>query len=257
VLNKFRAVLALILIHRHLEAELLARAEKLPGDTLSDAQHAELRTWAEAQAKPGDADAQTALRAQLDLVKQARGFAVELSDDEINSVRTSAAATDMLLRKVATKQEKRPTDSVATRVEITADATDKLRDAAVDGLLASTMGYRACGETKDLGLRRKSPCEIFKALVPELRDADKDQVANFAVGRRSGLHLRDANQSAATFTAVLGNYADKVVLMPVDVELFNMSAGGVLEPKQITNYRWALSAFGTASAAALTRNDTV
>lgn len=39
--------------------------------------------------------------------------------------------------------------------------------------------------------------------------------------------------------------------------VFNSTGGGVLEPKQITNYRWALSAFGTASAAALTRNDTV
>ena len=39
--------------------------------------------------------------------------------------------------------------------------------------------------------------------------------------------------------------------------VFNSVGGGVLEPKQITNYRWALSAFGTASAAALTRNDTV
>nr|WP_243073349.1 acyl-CoA synthetase [Candidatus Mycolicibacterium alkanivorans] len=33
--------------------------------------------------------------------------------------------------------------------------------------------------------------------------------------------------------------------------------GGELVPKQITNYRWALSAFGTASAAALGRSDTV
>ncbi|MGY4709137.1 acyl-CoA synthetase [Mycolicibacterium sp. CBM1] len=33
--------------------------------------------------------------------------------------------------------------------------------------------------------------------------------------------------------------------------------GGELVPKQITNYRWALSAFGTASAAALSRGDTV
>ena len=39
--------------------------------------------------------------------------------------------------------------------------------------------------------------------------------------------------------------------------VFNAVGGGALEPKQITNYRWALSAFGTASAAALTRNDTV
>jgi putative long chain acyl-CoA synthase len=35
------------------------------------------------------------------------------------------------------------------------------------------------------------------------------------------------------------------------------SVGGGLAPKQITNYRWALSAFGTASAAVLGRNDTV
>lgn len=33
--------------------------------------------------------------------------------------------------------------------------------------------------------------------------------------------------------------------------------GGELVPKQITNYRWALSAFGTASAAALSRGDTL
>ncbi|OBI51002.1 acyl-CoA synthetase [Mycobacterium kyorinense] len=35
------------------------------------------------------------------------------------------------------------------------------------------------------------------------------------------------------------------------------SAGGELAAKQITNYRWALSAFGTASTAALSRSDTV
>lgn len=35
------------------------------------------------------------------------------------------------------------------------------------------------------------------------------------------------------------------------------TAGGELVAKQITNYRWALSAFGTASAAALDRSDTV
>ncbi|TDO16853.1 putative long chain acyl-CoA synthase [Mycobacterium sp. BK086] len=35
------------------------------------------------------------------------------------------------------------------------------------------------------------------------------------------------------------------------------TVSGELAPKQITNYRWALSAFGTASAAALGRNDTV
>lgn len=39
--------------------------------------------------------------------------------------------------------------------------------------------------------------------------------------------------------------------------VFNAVGGGDLVPKQITNYRWALSAFGTASAAALNRNDTV
>ena len=39
--------------------------------------------------------------------------------------------------------------------------------------------------------------------------------------------------------------------------VFNSIGGGALVPKQITNYRWALSAFGTASAAALNRNDTV
>ena len=35
------------------------------------------------------------------------------------------------------------------------------------------------------------------------------------------------------------------------------TGGGQLVAKQITNYRWALSAFGTASTAALDRNDTV
>ena len=35
------------------------------------------------------------------------------------------------------------------------------------------------------------------------------------------------------------------------------SIGGELVPRQITNYRWALSAFGTASAANLGRADTV
>ena len=217
VLNKLRAILALIVTYRHLEAELLARAEKIPGDTITEAQHAEIKTWADAQPKAGDEAARAAelraSKAQLDLVKQARSFDVEVSEDEVNSVRDLDGAKDMLLRKVAAKQEKRPTDPVSTGVVVTADGTDKVRAAAVDGLLASTLGVRACGDAKDLGLRRKSPCEILKALVPELRDADKDQVANFAVGKRSALHLRDANQSAANFSTVLGNYADKAVIL--------------------------------------------
>ena len=39
--------------------------------------------------------------------------------------------------------------------------------------------------------------------------------------------------------------------------VFSAVGGGELVPKQITNYRWSLSAFGTASAAALNRSDTV
>ncbi|MFM9034554.1 MAG: AMP-binding protein, partial [Mycobacterium sp.] len=39
--------------------------------------------------------------------------------------------------------------------------------------------------------------------------------------------------------------------------VFNAVGGGELVPKQITNYRFSLSAFGTASAASLNRNDTV
>ena len=39
--------------------------------------------------------------------------------------------------------------------------------------------------------------------------------------------------------------------------VFSAIGGGELVPKQITNYRWSLSAFGTASAAALNRGDTV
>jgi hypothetical protein len=216
--NKLRAVLALIAAFPHAEAELTARAEKITGDTLTEAQHIELRACAEGMPVPGDEKKRAAdlaaAKAQLDMVTQARSFeGVTLSEDEINGVRTLDDARGLLLRKVAAVHAKRPEGQITTGITVTADATDKLREAAVDGLLASTLGTRACGDAKDLGLRRKSPCEIVRALVPDLRDADKDQVASFATRQYGRLRLRDANQSAANFSYVLGNYADKVVLM--------------------------------------------
>jgi HK97 family phage prohead protease len=216
-MNKLRAVLALIASFPALAEAITARAEKIEGDSLTDAQHVELRTWCETQPKPEAKDEKVhaaelaALRAQRDIVIQARTFGVDLSQDEVKAVRTTEDAKDLLLRALAAKNEKRPAGEVSVRV--TADADDKRNDAAVDGLLACTLGRSGTGTDKDLGMRRKTPLEIIKSLVPELRDADRDQLARFASRQTNGLRLRDANQSAANFTTVLGNYADKVVMV--------------------------------------------
>ncbi len=213
-----RAILALINKHRHLESELMKRGEAVT----TDEQLAELTRWADTQPPPqaGDekerAEQLKAITAQRDIVRMAQGFALELSDDELNGIRSLADGQALLLRKVGEKNKKTPASDV--QVIVTHDETDKRRDAAVDGLLVSTLGVRAVGDAKDLGLRRKSPCEILKALVPELRDADKDVIARFATGQMKGLNLRDANQSAANFTTVLGNYADKAVLVGYNTE---------------------------------------
>jgi HK97 family phage prohead protease len=214
-MNKLRAILALIATFPLLSKEIAARAEKLEGDTITEAQHTELRTWCEAQPKEGDekkrAAELAALKAQRDIVIQARSFDVDLTQEEVEAVRTTEDAKDLLLRAVAAKRETRPAGTV--QVQVTADETDKRNAAAVDGLLACTLGRSALGADKDLGLRRKTPLEIIKAMVPELRDADNDQLARFASRQTGGLRLRDANQSAANFTNVLGNFADKVVMV--------------------------------------------
>lgn len=214
--NKLRAILALIAVNRHLEAELLARADKIAGDTITDAQHDELKRYcAENPVKTGP-DEKTraaelaALKAQRDIVIQARSFEVDLDQAEVEAVRSTEDAQALLLRALAAKKPNTPAGKVA--LVVTADETDKRNDAAVDGLIAATLGARHCAG-QDLGLRRKSPREIIKAMVTDLRDADNDQVARFASRQYNGLRLRDANQSAANFSTVLGNYADKVVMI--------------------------------------------
>lgn len=223
--NKLRAILALIVIHRHLEGELLARAEKIPGDTITEAQHDELKRFCESTPAPGDEKARAAelaaQKAQMHLIREARAMDMEFTDKEIDAVRTMSDAKDALLARFAKKGEQRPEDDITTGITVGVHAEDKRRDAAVDGLLAGTLGVQACEtaakrdgkDAKDLGMRRKKPSEIIRELIPELRNADSDQIARFAVRQFAGLRLRDANQAAATFATVLGNYADKAVMI--------------------------------------------
>lgn len=225
-----RAILALIATHRHLEAEILGRAEQIDSDAKLD----ELRTWAAAQAKPGTkpaaADGDETARAQelaagrraqihLDLLGLARSHGVELTADDLKPVETREAGLTLILERAAAKGERRPDGDVGASIEVGRSAVDKRREAAVDGLLAGSFGTRDLAllgndHGKDLGMRRYGLRQILEELVPEARHWNNEQRAAFYC-RQSlfDLGLRDANQSAANFSVILGNYANKAVLI--------------------------------------------
>lgn len=241
--NKLRAILALITAHRHLEKELLERSDAIEGDTLTEAQHAELQRFcaehpaggkrsAGGDDPPADPPAQRQRgtdpppagderqraeqlrvdRVRLEAVRQAYSFDIELSDADLESVRSAGDAAQLVVRKLGEKHKSEPDQTIGLRV--TAHDQDKREAAALDGLLFSTIGARALDkDAKDLGMRRKSPSEIVRAMFPEMRDFDRHQIANFATRQFNGLRLRDANQSAARLSSVLGAFTDKAVMI--------------------------------------------
>lgn len=234
VLKYLRAILALIESHRHLEAEILTRGEKVDSDTKLE----ELRTWCASQAKPapapapapaanaGDETARAAeliagRRAQMELslINVARSHGVELTTDDLKPVETREAGLTLILERAAKKDEKRPEGNIGGHIEVGRSDTEKRRAAAVDGMLAGSFGSRDIAllgddHVKDLGMRRFGLRQILEELVPEARRWSNEQRAAFF--GREGLYdlgLRDANQSAANFSTILGNYANKAVLI--------------------------------------------
>jgi hypothetical protein len=234
-----RALFALCLAYRHLEAELASRAE-------SGATEIELRTWAEAQPKPaatapagaGDeaaratelANERTARQSAertLKLTELARAHGVNTEGLDLRSFTDEAKGIQALLERKAQGAETRPLQPVGA-VTVTADGEDKRRAAAVDGLIHSCLSSTVIDQArrtdpkrfaelglsdKDLGMRRFSPQGIVRRSLPELTGWEGEEIALFATRQFSGLNLRDANQTAANFTAILSNFADKAVLL--------------------------------------------
>lgn len=267
VLKYLRAILALIETHRHLEAEILSRAEKVDTDAKMD----ELRAWCTSQpAKPatptapaGDEAARAKELAegrraqlQLDLLNVARSHGVELTTDDLKPVETREAGLTLILERAAKKDERRQ-DNVGGHIEVGRSDAEKRRAAAIDGMLAGTFGSRdiaLLGEdhAKDLGMRRFGLRQILEELVPEARRWNNEQRAAFF--GREGLYdlgLRDANQSAANFSTILGNYANKAVLIGY-------------RSQKITHVRWTTermvddfkTVYGAAVAAGLLKEQT-
>ncbi|BBX44674.1 acyl-CoA synthetase [Mycobacterium cookii] len=128
--------------------------------------------------------------------------------------------------------------AVAVLLQPDADLTGQVRLGGVSEIIT---------DPTNLGTARQLPCQILvlgggesrdlhlaaDAAVTDMEQIDPDVVALPAWYRPNPGYARDL--------AFIG---------------FS-TASGQLVAKQITNYRWALSAFGTASAAALGRTDTV
>jgi hypothetical protein len=220
-----RAILALCINHRHLEAEILARGEKVG----TDDQLADLTRWVESQPKPtaapkpGDeakrADELRRANLHLDLIDLARTHQVQLTRDDLKDIATREAGLELIMQRNAKANELRPGQTIPG-VQVLADGTDKRNDAAVDGLLHACFGQRdidllGTAKPTQTGMRQYGPQEIVRELLgTEAQRWNRDQIAMFA--SRTEMHrlqLRDANQSAANFATVLGNFADKAVLI--------------------------------------------
>ncbi|MFM2053770.1 MAG: hypothetical protein RL456_1807, partial [Pseudomonadota bacterium] len=150
--NKLRAILALIDTHRHLEDELLARADKIAGDTLTEAQHDELKRYCEANpAKQDDAKLRAELtKANLDLeiIELARSHGVPLARTDLAEIKDRDAGTALVLKRAAEANRTAPGTPIPG-VTITRDAQDKRNDAAVDGFLSAYFSERDMALLKD------------------------------------------------------------------------------------------------------------
>jgi hypothetical protein len=162
-------------------------------------------------APSADEMAERAARAELhlDMLDLARSHGIELTRADLAKVAKREAGLDLILARKADAEKSQPAP-IAGRVTIGADAEDKKRAAAEDGLLHA-LGYVAA-DAKNLGMRKGSPLEIVRHYTGAF-DAGRDDLAK--IGCRYDLahvQVRGANQSAANFSNVLANVFDKIAL---------------------------------------------
>lgn len=160
--------------------------------------------------------------ARLRLVETMRNLAhthnIDTTGFDFSRVTNEAAGLRALLKHQARNSNRRPNGPVGGSVTVGLDGTDKKRDAAVDALLVRHFSGRDLAHLgdaapkKDLGMRNLRPHEMIRALIPGGERLTRDQMLDFCTRQNiANLNLRDANQSAANFSVVLGNFADKAV----------------------------------------------
>lgn len=159
---------------------------------------------------PSADHAARAARAELhlSLFHVARSHGVELSPEDLSPISKREAGLELILARKAEAEKSAPAP-VAGRITVGADAEDKRRAAAEDGLLHA-LGF--AGNAKDLGMRKGSPLEIVRHYTGAL-DAGRDDLAKIGCRYDLGhVQVRGANQSAANFSNVLANVFDKIAL---------------------------------------------
>ena len=183
-------------------------ARGLAFDSMTDEQRTALRADFDAAAPaPVSTEKPEEMRSalHLDLVMTARSHGVELVRADLAKVATREAGLALILERKAVAQA----EPVA-QVRVTADADDKRNAAAEDGLLHAIGGAKK--DSKDLGMRRRSPLAVLREFAGA-HSLNAGELADLACRQNLGrLQVRGANQVAASFSNVLANVADKMVL---------------------------------------------
>lgn len=188
------------------------KARGLDFDTLTEAQRAQFKAdYDAAQAIESERAAHAVTVLRSGLVETARGYGVELTaaDLEAEKVTDEARGLKLIMTRKATAEKQEPGE---TGVQVVNDAEDKKRAAALDGLLS--VGGHVTEKDKDQGMRRGSPLQILREFIGQHSfRMDAHALACFA-GRfqMDQVQFRGANQAASSFSNVLGNYVDKLVM---------------------------------------------
>ncbi|MGH3469899.1 MAG: AMP-binding protein, partial [Thermocrispum sp.] len=104
---------------------------------------------------------------------------------------------------------------------------------------------------------RQAAATGCKVLVLGGGGAERDVAAEAGVDAADGADVVDLERIDPEAVELPGWYQPNPGLARDLAFILFSRSGGDVEAKLITNHRWALSAFGTATAAALTRSDTV
>lgn len=154
--------------------------------------------------------------------------------------------------RVGVLMETRPSALVAIAALSRLGAVAVLMPPDVDLAAAARLGAvsEVIADPSHLDAARKLPMRVLVLGGGESRDLHLDQYGDVA-------SVVDMEQIDPDQVELPGWYRPNPGLARDLAFIAFSSIGGELVARQITNYRWALSAFGTASAANLDRGDTV
>lgn len=189
------------------DAEVIS-AEK----AAAEAKQAEVVAAERAAKEKAEAEA-AAAKFSLEMIDFARSHGVSVTADELAGKTRDACQALIAERKAALETEKKPVSN--TNVDVTRDAADKVRSAAVDGLLH--MAGQTNKSDANQGMRNLSVLDMIRklALANGLPAADmsKRELAYWALGTKGqNEHIRSANVTSGMFTSyVLANVMDKAV----------------------------------------------